>query len=69
MGDFLKSHSAAEFEKPRQKKVERTGFVLVEFAHTEIDLVRQISETGYYRKSMVPMIRQKTELLIIPSDN
>ena len=69
MGDFLKSHSAAEFEKSHQNKVEWSGFALVEFEHTKLDLVRQISETGYHRNSTVPMIRQKTELAIKLNDN
>ena len=59
---FSKSFSAAEFEKPRPKKVEKTGFVLIKFERTKIDLVREISETGTRHEYSVPMIRQSTEI-------
>ena len=58
-GSFLKSHSAAEFEKPRQEKNDQ-GFVLIKFEHTEIDEIRQISESGHF-----PIVKTtKKELMI-----
>ena len=46
-GSFLKSSPAAEFEKPRQEK-NGQGFVLIKFEYTEIDEIRQISESGHF---------------------
>ena len=63
MESFLKSNSVTDFENLKQNK-DSQRFILIKFERTEIDIIRQISETGYHKNSMVPMIRQKTELTI-----
>ena len=67
MGDFLKTHSAADFENPKQDKDDQR-FILIKFERSEINIIRQISETGYHKNSMVPMIRQKQSSSIIIDD-
>lgn len=58
-GSFLKSYSAAEFEKQRQEK-NGQGFILIKFERTEIDQIRQISESGHF-----PIVKTtKKELMI-----
>ena len=58
-GSFLKSYSAAEFEKPRQKK-EDQEFILIKFERTEIDQIRQISESGHF-----PIVKTTKKELVI----
>jgi hypothetical protein len=58
-GSFLKSHSAAGFEKLQQKKNDQE-FILIKFERTEIDQIRQISESGHF-----PIVKTtKKELMI-----
>ena len=54
---FSSSFPAAEFEKKSDSK-EGQDFVLVSFERTEIDVVRETSETGKFSKPLVPMVRQ-----------
>ena len=58
-GSFLKSYSAADFEKPRQEKNDK-GFVLIKFKHTKIDEIRQISESGHF-----PIVKTTKKELVI----
>ena len=61
MKSFLKSNSVTNFENLKQNN-DSQRFILIKFERTEIDIIRQISETGYQKNSMVPMIRQKNRV-------
>ena len=60
---FSNSLPAAESENPRQEKKGK-GFVLIHFEHTNIDSIREISESGI-QKIMLPMVRKTTTELMI----
>ena len=44
---FSNSNPAAEFDENSQQEIKQ-GFVLIKFKHTEIDQIRQISESGHF---------------------
>ena len=60
---FSNSLPAAESQNPRQDK-KGNDFVLIHFEHTNIDSIREISESGI-QKITLPMVRKTTTELMI----
>ena len=59
---FSHSFPVAGFDQNPQEK---NDFVLIKFEHTEIDKVRETSESGVQKISFLPAIRKTTMELVI----